>query len=320
MYSVNELPLAIRWILRPWRIAMLILAITFLFEVTLMVILPPFFGNSLGKWGMAALDAFLLTLLLAPCIWGLMVRPLTRVADTRKQLLTWAMSTEERKAGEISRDLHDNFGQLLTSITVGLRTIEEVSKEPVVIEHAKRIRQTGLALHESIRATARGLRPTVLDDLGLAAALANLVNDWKQSSAVAIELDVEDLKSIRLPTEIETAFYRMAQESITNAIRHGKPDRITVTAKIEGQRLQLVTTDDGCGFEPSEVLSMRANNRPFGLISIRERAEAIGGSMQIASAKGQGVRIEVSVGLKHVLGQPIEANRLDNSLEVAAHE
>jgi signal transduction histidine kinase len=293
MYSVNELPLPVRWIFHPWRVATLILGLTFFIEVALMIILPILTGNSLGKWGMAALDAFLLTILLAPCIWGLMVRPLKRVADTRKQLLAWAMSTEERKAGEISRDLHDNFGQLLTSITIGLRTIEEISHEPAVIEHAKRIRQTGLELHESIRSTARGLRPTVLDDLGLAAALANLAQDWRQSSSVNVELEVDDLKSLRLSADVETALYRIAQESMVNAIRHGAPKRVSIAGRIVNQRLHLIITDDGCGFDASQVLSPRAAHRPFGLISIRERADAVGGLLKLTSTVGKGVKVEV---------------------------
>ena len=295
MYSVSELPAPIRWILKPWRIAVLILTITFIIEGSLMIILPLVAGEKLGKWGMATVDAFLLTVLLAPCIWGLMVRPLQTIAETRKQLFAWAMSTEERKAGEISRDLHDNYGQLLTSITVGLRTIEEISKDPLVVTHARRIRHTGLELHKAIRSLARGLRPTVLDDLGLAAALSNLATDWRESSGIEIDLKVDELKNTRLPNAVETSIFRIAQESITNAIRHGSAKHIHIQGQFDGARLLFVIDDDGCGFRTDEMLAARAVRRPFGLISMRERAESIGGKFSIRSSVGRGTSIEVVV-------------------------
>ncbi len=298
MYRVRDLSTPIRWILQPWRMAILILAITFLIEGSLMIVLPAVAGERLGKWGMAGIDAFLLTVLLAPCIWGLMVRPLQTIAETRKQLFTWAMSTEERKAGEISRDLHDNFGQLLTSITVGLRTIEEISKDPLVVTHARRIRQTGLELHNAIRSLARGLRPTVLDDLGLAAALANLATDWRESSGVEIDLDVDELKNHRLSNEVETSIFRIAQESITNAIRHGSAKHIRMKVGFNDSRLLLAIDDDGCGFRTDETLSAKAMRRPFGLISMRERAESVGGDFTIRSTVGHGTSIEVLVELR----------------------
>lgn len=260
-----------------------------------MIVLPMVVGEKLGEWGMAGVDAFLLTVLLAPCIWGLMVRPLQRIAETRKQLFAWAMSTEERKAGEISRDLHDNFGQLLTSITVGLRTIEEISKEPAVVAHAQRIRQTGLDLHNAIRSLARGLRPAVLDDLGLSAALANLVSDWYVSSGVEIDLDVDGLKHRRFSTEVETVIYRIAQEAITNAIRHGSPKHIHVQGRMEKERLVFTIEDDGCGFASEEKLAGKVAQRPFGLISMVERAESIGGLFRIHSTVGRGTLVEVVV-------------------------
>lgn len=311
MYSVSELPSPIRWILKPWRIAVLILGITFFLEGSLMIVLPAIADEKWGKWGMAAVDAFLLTALLAPCIWGLMVRPLQRIAETRKQLFTWAMSTEERKAAEISRDLHDNFGQLLTSITIGLRTIEEISKEPAVVTHARRIRQTGLELHKAIRSLARGLRPTVLDDLGLAAALANLAVDWHESSGVELDLDVDELKNKRLSNAVETTLYRIAQESITNAIRHGTSKHIHIQGRLNGERLRFAIDDDGCGFRTDEMLSAKATRRPFGLISMRERAESIGGQFSIRSSVGRGTSIEVIVALDG--SQPIDPK--DKSLD-----
>ena len=92
MYSVSELPLPIRWIKKPWRMAVLILAITFVIEGSLMIVLPSVAGEKLGKWGMAAVDAFLLTALLAPCIWGLMVRPFLKLQRMRLEVHSFYMT------------------------------------------------------------------------------------------------------------------------------------------------------------------------------------------------------------------------------------
>jgi signal transduction histidine kinase len=293
--------------------ALLLLAITFFLEGSLMIVLPTMAGDKFAKWGMAAVDAFLLTALLAPCIWGLMVRPLQRIAETRKQLFEWAMKTEERKAGEISRDLHDNFGQLLTSITIGLRTIEEISKDPIVVGHAQRIRETGHELHDAIRSLARGLRPTVLDDLGLAAALANLAADWHDSSGVEIDLNVEELKNSRLPSAVETTVYRIAQESITNAIRHGSATKILIVGRMDDTRLSISIEDNGGGFELDERSPAPSRRRPFGLISMRERAESIGGTFNIQSSVGKGTRIEVIANKKSFSSLETIVDNVDRS-------
>ncbi len=294
MFVVSELPIASRWIMKPWRLATLTLLITFSLEMTVMLFLPDAFDGILGTWAMAATDSFLLSALLAPCIWVFMVRPLQQVAESRKQFLEWAIRTEERKASEISRDLHDNFGQLLTTINVGLRTIEELAGEKRVVVLAQQLRATGQQLHEQVRALARVLRPTALDDLGLAAAISNLTHDLNRVSDVEINLQIDDLMGLRFPIEIETAIYRVCQEAISNSIQHGSAKKISIRCSVQGSRLFLSIEDDGVGFDMGEV-SSRLNGRPFGLISMRERIKTIGGQASILSSVGKGVLVEVVV-------------------------
>jgi two-component system NarL family sensor kinase len=129
-----------------------------------------------------------------------------------------------------------------------------------------------------------------LDDLGLAAALANLAADWRESNGIEIVLDVDELKNQRLPNAVETSAFRIAQESITNAIRHGAAKRIRVRGELDEVRLLLTISDDGCGFRMDEVLLAKAMRRPFGLISMRERAESIGGKLSIRSSRRRWAR------------------------------
>jgi signal transduction histidine kinase len=294
MFVLSELPIASRWIMKPWRLALLTLLITFSIEMLVMLVLPETFEGILGTWAMAATDAFLLTTLLAPCVWIFMVRPLQQVAESRKQFLEWAIRTEERKASEISRDLHDNFGQLLTSINIGLRTIEELSNNKAVVDLAQQLRNTGQKLHEHVRSLARVLRPTALDDLGIAAAISSLTHDLTRVSDVKINLQIGELEGLRFPMEIETAVYRVCQESISNSLRHGEAHEITIRSSYQASRLFLSIEDDGVGFDMEKV-SSRTTGRPFGLISMRERIKTVGGRANISSSVGKGVIVEVDI-------------------------
>ncbi len=223
-----------------------------------------------------------------------MVRPLQQVAESRKQFLEWAIRTEERKASEISRDLHDNFGQLLTTINIGLRTIEELSENKKVVDLAQQLRTTGQELHEHVRSLARVLRPSALDDLGLAAAISNLIHDLTRVSDVEIKLELDELEGLRFPIEIETAVYRVCQESISNSLRHGKARKIIIRSSYHAPSLFLSIEDDGIGFDMGKV-SSRITGRPFGLISMRERIKTAGGRASISSSIGKGVIVEVDI-------------------------
>ncbi len=304
MFVPGELPFASQWILRPWRLATMTLLMVFTIELTVMMLLPDALGDSMGTWGVAAADSFVLTALLAPCIWIFMVRPLQTVAESRKEFLEWAIRTEERKAGGISRDLHDNFGQLLTAINIGLRTIEEIATEKEVASLAGRLRTTGQELHEQVRALARVLRPAALDDLGLAAAVENLAHDLTRIADVSIKLDVDSLRARRLPHDVETAVYRVCQEAISNSIKHGKAKTVSIRCRLDESKLKLSIEDDGTGFSMGELATRKTHERPFGLISMKERIKSVGGKSSVHSSIGKGVLIEAEIDLSPVASGP----------------
>ena len=145
-----------------------------------------------------------------------------------------------------------------------------------------------------VHAVAAGLRPAVLDDFGLAAALERLTADLSARHGIPIALTTEGLTNgTRLPAEHEIAAYRVAQEALTNAARHASAQRVMVTATHAGRVLRVIVDDDGIGFDPATV-----ERRCLGLAGMRERLTLAGGVLAVDSRPGRGTRVvaEVPVG------------------------
>jgi len=281
--------------LRPGWLFLLVLSSAFCSEVIVMVVLP-YVLPAQSSFGSAALvDACLLTLLLAPLLWWLVVRPLRKVADARQQLLSFAMSAQENERRRIAGELHDGLGQVLTCLLVGLRTIEELSSDEQVRNQASDLRRIGGEAHDEIRRLARGLRPAVLDDAGLVPALERFLQDVRASHKVEASLILAGDEPPRLSSNVETTLYRIVQEGVTNAIRHGAATKIGVTVRCSPRVVEVSIEDDGSGFDPGRTLRGNADNQPFGLLSIRERAELAGGVVVIESTPGVGSRLHVRV-------------------------
>ena len=135
------------------------------------------------------------------------------------------------------------------------------------------------------------LRPTALDDLGLRAALANYINDWSRRAHVSAELHTTGLLDDRLPSETETALYRIAQEALTNVAKHSQAKNVEVILERRADHVLLIIEDDGVGFDPGGAAG--AAGQGFGLLGMRERAGLIGATLQIESSVGAGTTIFV---------------------------
>jgi two-component system sensor histidine kinase UhpB len=138
------------------------------------------------------------------------------------------------------------------------------------------------------------LRPPVLDDYGLVAALRSHAARFAESTGLATEV-LGDEPSPRLPLIVETALFRVTQEALTNVIRHAHARRVTLTLESEPDSARLTVADDGQGFSPQRPRGLGERPR-WGLIAMRERVETVGGAMRIVSAPGQGTSIIVEVG------------------------
>lgn len=288
--------------IQPLRLFVIILFLLFTLEIIVMLVLPYLTpANSASVYG-AFIDAFLLTGVLAPLLWYLIIKPLQKLAATRQRLLALTLSAQENERGRIARDLHDSLGQALTSLMIGLRTIEESSTDQHVQSQAQELRRIGSDTHNEVRRLARGLRPAVLDDLGLVPALERYVEDVGSSHQISAVFQHECPESVALNESVQTAIYRIVQEAATNAVRHGKAKSLQVKMRCNDHQLHLDILDDGLGFDVATAMKSNRANNPFGLLSIHERASLLGGNAFINSGLGQGTHVRVQIPL-----QPAEA-------------
>jgi signal transduction histidine kinase len=280
--------------IQPLRLFVIILVLLFSIEVLVMLVLPyllPIRGTKLAE---ALVDACLLTGVLAPLLWYLIVKPLQKLAATRQRLLAFALSAQEDERGRIARDLHDSLGQALTGLMIGLRTIEGSSQEESVQLQARELRRIGSEMHDEVRRLARGLRPAVLDDLGLVPALERYVVDLAAAHQINAKFERDCLEGIKFPADVQTAVYRIVQEAATNAVRHGKAAHVQVKLSCSPRGLSIAISDDGAGFDVATALQSDQENSPFGLLSIHERAVLLGGEATITSRPGRGTQVRAS--------------------------
>lgn len=202
------------------------------------------------------------------------------------------VEVQESERRHIARELHDEAGQALVSMRYGLRLLEREINEPgrVADRVAELVERTD-AVIDSLHRLAADLRPASLDHLGLEAAL----RQYLRSAATKFELEVRfkarGFTSDRLPTVVETALFRVVQEAMTNVVRHAHATRVDVLTERRGDRVMVMVEDDGAGFEPDRL---KLSDR-LGLLGLRERAEALGGTLTVESAPGAGTTVVVEV-------------------------
>jgi signal transduction histidine kinase len=209
-----------------------------------------------------------------------------RVARDAIQRVVAAQENERRR---LARELHDETGQTLTSVTLGLKSVEERVDDPETREAIAALGRQVASTMQDVRRIALELRPKVLDDYGLVSALERLTTTFSSQTGIQVDLEAQ-LGTERLPTEIETALYRIVQEGLTNVAKHADPTRASVFVTPKNGNVLLVLEDDGGGFDPA-----KARNGGLGLEGMRERVELLEGRMTIESRKDAGTTLVVEV-------------------------
>jgi PAS domain S-box-containing protein len=199
--------------------------------------------------------------------------------------------SQEQERARVARELHDATGQALSVLRMHLLQVLHGSEAGPRVRDSLAIVDAAIA---QIRDMALRLRPTMLDDLGLVDALEWLVQQHSKSCGWKVQLDLDD-GCPRLQPEIETACFRIVQESLANAARHARAGRVALKMRVHGGQLEVTIEDDGAGFELEQVRSAQRRDRHFGILAMTERARLVGGSFAIHAAPGAGVRIEVTV-------------------------
>src|SRR5262249_36514586 len=204
---------------------------------------------------------------------------------------------KEEEKRRIARELHDEMGQLLSAIKINLKALGRLSERPQ--ERGDRIADAIALVDEVIghvREMALDLRPPLLAELGLVAALRGYAEGQSVRTGVPISVEA-NAGAERVRPETAIAAFRIVQEAVHNSLRHAFAKRITVSVRRDAGRLLLSVRDDGRGFDVAEALQRAATGRRLGLLGMRERVEALGGRLEIDSAGGQGTEIRASVPL-----------------------
>jgi len=215
----------------------------------------------------------------------------------RGQLLQKVIAAQEDERKRISRELHDETGQSLTSLMVGLRMIEEATTLEEARQRAGDLRTVAGQTLDNVRSLARELRPSVLDDIGLVPALERYTHDYGLRHHIAADFQAVNADGHHLSPEVSTALYRIVQEALTNVARHAQAHSVSVLLDCRNETVRVIVEDDGRGFDVAQVLSRREHDRHLGLLGIRERVELLGGTMTIESQPGAGTTLYVEIPL-----------------------
>ena len=220
-------------------------------------------------------------------------------------LLEHTLSAQEEERRRIARELHDEAGQLLTALLVGLRTLEDARKLTDVKAQGQRLRQITAHAIDEVGRLARGLHPTVLDDHGLGVALTRYVTEYTKSHNIAVDLTLNELDSNDVPPAIQITLYRILQEALTNVARHSGAKTVRIRFARLATVLEVAVIDDGCGFDAKAVA---VSSHRLGIQSMRERAAMLGGTLSFTSQR-KGTKILVQVPLANQDFQPLVGRR-----------
>ncbi len=216
--------------------------------------------------------------------------------EARTHLLQKVIVAQEEERKRIARELHDETGQTLTSLMIGLKSLAEncpSAAQECRVEDMRAVVKTTIG---EIHRLAVELRPSILDDMGLIPALEKYVADFQAAHGLDVDLHVGWGSGSRVPHAIEVTVYRIVQEALNNIAKYAQAENVSVIVTRDDNGLEAIVEDDGKGFDVEEIMSNTESNK-LGLHGMRERASLVGGTFTIESSAGHGTTIYVRIPL-----------------------
>jgi signal transduction histidine kinase len=217
--------------------------------------------------------------------------------ELRGELLRQLITAQEDERKRVARDLHDVISQILSTLSVKLQNLDV--REDSMAEQKAQIQEASSLIAETSREIHRlihDLGPTLLDDLGLFAAVRSMANETLKASG--IEVYVEEVgRQKRLTSDAEVAIFRIIQEAMTNIVKHANAESVFVSLDFKEDALSVQIEDDGIGFELPEKLGKPGSRSGIGLTGMKERAELLGGTLTIDSKLGRGTKLGIEIPL-----------------------
>lgn len=236
-----------------------------------------------------------------------------RKEAARSDLLKKVIRAQEEERRRIARELHDETSQALTALVVGMETaaLTPGMEKSEVPEKLAELKELAVETLEDVHRLIFDLRPSVLDDLGLAAGLRWYAENRLQPGDIRVRVTVAGDEK-RLPTEVETALFRIGQEAISNAARHARAANVLARLDFQDSRVVLEVEDDGVGFDVATVTESAAPRPGWGILGIQERATLLGGTPEIVSERGSGTRVKVTIPLEEESDSDAKDSRPDS--------
>ncbi|MFN0053014.1 MAG: sensor histidine kinase [Planctomycetales bacterium] len=211
--------------------------------------------------------------------------------------MTDLLTTIEDERRRIAHEMHDGVGQSLTLLVSGLRSMNATLDPSEIDRRTGQLRELAQRALVDTKGLAAGLRPSLLDDLGLAAAIERVAVEVEQNHPLRVTVDVQSLSGQRLPERCETGLYRIFQEAISNVLQHSGATKASIRLTRSKTHVILDVADNGCGIEDARAGHKESAVGHLGLIGMAERATLLGGRLEIETGAGSGTNIRATIPL-----------------------
>jgi len=210
--------------------------------------------------------------------------------DKLRRLAAHLISVREEERGHIAREIHDELGQVLTGLKMEVTSLAKQLKDPALLEKTNSMCKLIDSTVQTVRKIATGLRPEMLDDMGLIAAIAWQAKEFQKRTGIRCRTKLPP-ESVRPDIEIATTVFRILQEILTNVARHSRATRVDIDLSVSAEQLTLDVVDNGVGIKDSDLHGKRS----LGLLGMQERALLFGGTVSVTGRPGQGTLVAVSI-------------------------
>ena len=238
---------------------------------------------------------------------------LRREMSEREALRRKLLQAQEEERRRIARELHDQMGQNLTALNVGLKSLLDRQSRSGLGSHVQRLQELATQTARDLHRVAVELRPAALDDLGLVKAIRALTETWSTRYGIDVDFEAGQYHPAGISSEIETMLYRIIQEALNNVAKHSGATRVALVLRHTEDDVHAIIEDDGRGFDARVTSQPENGSGRLGLLGIQERLGMVGGDFKVESAPERGATLLVRIPLPKAHEKEKKAKRSENS-------